>query len=267
MIDRLNDGTDDDFEVTDTKMHPLPPYDTYQFLVEHSTAFAVIVAIFSVIVSTILWRYVKSHEQEQFVYTSPRTSIFRLFSERLSMLPSSFHFLKELVLYYFGDMHCGTFNKSVLNNLRRGASPISIAHTTSCSNRRTKLVDDNDHGSGSSEESVEKQDNVNDEGEVESLLATSSGNNSSTTKLSVSDCKKINLVNTLGKLHGKLATAELRARASRIEKEMTERQRDEEREVRSKQLEEIYALMMADAEKFGMQDKSEVVEQMKLYSI
>ncbi|VDM46018.1 unnamed protein product [Toxocara canis] len=330
MFDEL-DATVGDLRGEDVELHSLPPFDTYKFISEHSTAFAVTVAIASVAVTVILWRFVRAREEEQFDFTRPQ------------------------------EVRRGKFNASIMNNLRR--TPQTRAFTSSHCTDRSQLTNDGGDRSDSSDESTEmenlprpikreedsleeiraiggrdlklKRSNQTDsDDELEDRIeevdegaeengGVSSGNTSR--KGSAGESGNIDLVATLGKLHGKLATAELRARASRMEKEMTEEQRNEakffvgsgcdaamrvkeprfkerpsahdhlnvavrmgksrqylranaprvlltivilkEREIRNKQLEAIYAMMMTDTEKFGMQDKSEIMEQMKLYSI
>ena len=68
-------------------------------------------------------------------------------------------------------------------------------------------------------------------------------------------------------LHGKLATAQLHSKTMRIENEMTAEEKKHERDVRNEQLSAIFAMMQAQGDKFGVQDKDELVEQMKLYSV
>ncbi|KAH7698549.1 Protein C05G5.3, partial [Aphelenchoides avenae] len=68
-------------------------------------------------------------------------------------------------------------------------------------------------------------------------------------------------------LHGKLATAQLRSRTSKLEKSMTDQEREEERRIRNEQLEMIFKLMADQENKFGIHDKGELVEQMRLYSV
>ncbi|CAG9535537.1 unnamed protein product [Cercopithifilaria johnstoni] len=75
------------------------------------------------------------------------------------------------------------------------------------------------------------------------------------------------VVTSLNELYGKLATANLRAKAKKLEKAMTEEERKEEQLIQQKQLESICEMIMQEPEKFGFHDKSEVTEQMKLYSI
>ncbi|CAJ0585436.1 unnamed protein product, partial [Mesorhabditis spiculigera] len=75
------------------------------------------------------------------------------------------------------------------------------------------------------------------------------------------------LIGKLGELHGKLKTAEIRAKSRSIEKRMSDEQRDEEARIRQQQMEQIYRLMMADEQKFGIHDKGEMEEQLKLYSL
>jgi len=67
------------------------------------------------------------------------------------------------------------------------------------------------------------------------------------------------------KLHGKMASAELRATTNKLEHAMTAEQREEEAIIRRQQIESIFALMKQQQEKFGVQSEADVVEQMKLY--
>ncbi|EFO23353.1 hypothetical protein LOAG_05129 [Loa loa] len=75
------------------------------------------------------------------------------------------------------------------------------------------------------------------------------------------------IVASLNELYGKLATAKLRAKTKKMEKTMTEEERREERLIQQKQLESICEMIMQEPEKFGLHDKSEITEQMKLYSV
>uniref|UniRef100_A0A915C3U3 Matrix-remodeling-associated protein 7 helical domain-containing protein n=1 Tax=Parascaris univalens TaxID=6257 RepID=A0A915C3U3_PARUN len=248
---------------------------SWRLISDHANALAVTFAIVSIVITALLWRFVHSREEEQFDSSdSP---------ERI---------------------HRGQFNTCVVSSLRRVPQPTAMA-APQCTDR-SQLINDGGGRSDSSDESDEVETMLQDPAkrEVDSLEeirapdntdikvkrsnqtgsddepkdrieemdkdGEESGGASSgglSRKVSASESGRIDLAATLGKLHGKLATAELRARTSRMEREMTEQQRNEEREICNKQLEAIYAMMMNDREKFGMQDKSEIMEQMKLYSI
>ncbi|CAD5214189.1 unnamed protein product [Bursaphelenchus okinawaensis] len=67
--------------------------------------------------------------------------------------------------------------------------------------------------------------------------------------------------------HGKLATAKLRAKANKLQESMTEQEKKEEQRLKNEQLEKIFALMQQEQDKFGVADKSDLMEQMKMYSI
>jgi len=69
------------------------------------------------------------------------------------------------------------------------------------------------------------------------------------------------------KLHGKLATAQLRAKTQKIESGMTDEEREQERKTRNEQLAKIFAMMEQQSEKFGIQSEDDLKEQMKLYSL
>uniref|UniRef100_A0A9J2PEY0 Matrix-remodeling-associated protein 7 helical domain-containing protein n=1 Tax=Ascaris lumbricoides TaxID=6252 RepID=A0A9J2PEY0_ASCLU len=275
MHDEMKDDVGVEFGNPGVELHSLPPYDTFRLISDHANILAVTFAIVSIAITALLWRFVRSREEEQFDFSHPPEQIRR-----------------------------GQFNTSVVSNLRRVPQPTATA-APQCTDR-SRLTNDGGDRSDSSEESAEvetvlqdplkrevdsleeiralantdiklKRRNQTDsddelEGRIEEMDEDEEGSGGASSgslsrKVSTSESEKIDLSATLGKLHGKLATAELRARANRMEREMTEQQRNEEREICNKQLEAIYAMMMNDREKFGMQDKSEIMEQMKLYSI
>jgi len=68
-------------------------------------------------------------------------------------------------------------------------------------------------------------------------------------------------------LHGKLATAQLHSKTQKIEKSMTDDERAKEREIRNQQLNSIFMMMQAQGEKFGVNNKEDLIDQMKLYSV
>ncbi|CAB3399764.1 unnamed protein product [Caenorhabditis bovis] len=94
---------------------------------------------------------------------------------------------------------------------------------------------------------------------------------SSTRKVSISadedrplDSDRIS--QTLGRLHGKLATAQLKAKTRRIEAEMTAAEREQERIAKAQQMESIMNLMMENKEMFGMDNEEDIKEQLNLYN-
>uniref|UniRef100_A0A915EGI4 Matrix-remodeling-associated protein 7 helical domain-containing protein n=1 Tax=Ditylenchus dipsaci TaxID=166011 RepID=A0A915EGI4_9BILA len=68
-------------------------------------------------------------------------------------------------------------------------------------------------------------------------------------------------------LHGKLATAQLRARTHKIEESMSDAEREKERQIKNEQLNSIFMMMQAQGEKFGVHDKNDLEEQLKLYAV
>ncbi|CAO4387128.1 unnamed protein product [Caenorhabditis nigoni] len=78
----------------------------------------------------------------------------------------------------------------------------------------------------------------------------------------LSDADKMNV--TIGKLHGKLATAQLKAKTRQIAAEMSEQEREIENQMTNNQMESIMKLMMQNQEKFGMSSE-DIKEQMNLY--
>uniref|UniRef100_A0A0R3QW71 PHM7_cyt domain-containing protein n=1 Tax=Brugia timori TaxID=42155 RepID=A0A0R3QW71_9BILA len=75
------------------------------------------------------------------------------------------------------------------------------------------------------------------------------------------------VISPFNELYGKLATAKLRAKIRKLEETMTDEERREEQLIQQKQLESICEMIMHEPEKFGLHDKSEITEQMELYSI
>ncbi|VDM58168.1 unnamed protein product [Angiostrongylus costaricensis] len=71
---------------------------------------------------------------------------------------------------------------------------------------------------------------------------------------------------TMGKLHGKLATAQLRARTKKMQEDMTLEQRNDEGRTKAEQLESIIKLMMQNKEKFGITSEDDINEQLKMYN-
>ncbi|KAI6214623.1 hypothetical protein M3Y94_00289900 [Aphelenchoides besseyi] len=66
--------------------------------------------------------------------------------------------------------------------------------------------------------------------------------------------------------HGKLKTATLRARAEKLQEGMSKEEREKENMLKMKQMEEIFRMMQSQSEKFGIEDKSELYDQLKLYT-
>uniref|UniRef100_A0A1I7TMZ8 Matrix-remodeling-associated protein 7 n=1 Tax=Caenorhabditis tropicalis TaxID=1561998 RepID=A0A1I7TMZ8_9PELO len=86
---------------------------------------------------------------------------------------------------------------------------------------------------------------------------------SETQEKELSDGDKINA--TIGKLHGKLATAQLKAKTRQIAAEMSEQEKAYEAQMTNNQMESIMRLMMQNQEKFGMSSE-DIKEQMNLYN-
>jgi len=67
------------------------------------------------------------------------------------------------------------------------------------------------------------------------------------------------------KFHGKLKSATLRARANKLEENMSAEERENERRLKMEQLESIFQMMQKD-EKFGIHNKDELMDQFKFYN-
>ncbi|CAI2353003.1 unnamed protein product [Caenorhabditis sp. 36 PRJEB53466] len=77
------------------------------------------------------------------------------------------------------------------------------------------------------------------------------------------DSNRINA--TIGKLHGKLATAQLKAKTRQMESEMSNEEKEYEERMKANQMASIMKMMMDNPEKFGM-DTEQIKEQMNLYN-
>ncbi|KAF8354372.1 hypothetical protein PRIPAC_95995 [Pristionchus pacificus] len=76
------------------------------------------------------------------------------------------------------------------------------------------------------------------------------------------------MIEKLGTLHGKLATAKIRQESIKMKKKMSADEREEESRIRAQQLEAIMALMKADKDKFGENSEELLLDQMEsLYNI
>ncbi|GMT06742.1 hypothetical protein PENTCL1PPCAC_28916, partial [Pristionchus entomophagus] len=76
------------------------------------------------------------------------------------------------------------------------------------------------------------------------------------------------MIEKLGTLHGKLATAQIRKESMKMKKRMSDNEREEEARIRAQQLEAIMELMKADKDKFGENSEELLLDQMEsLYNI
>ncbi|EGT40555.1 hypothetical protein CAEBREN_19100 [Caenorhabditis brenneri] len=151
-----------------------------------------------------------------------------------------------------------------------------------CENELPSVVtDDNEDKTDSETNSDEQEDEEETEGDEEEeeqmpqfnnrkikntqnfdAEAPSTSDSKETTK-ELSDGDKINA--TLGKLHGKLATAQLKAKTRQIAAEMSEQEKEYEAQMTNNQMESIMNLMMQNKEKFGM-SSDDIKEQLNLYN-
>uniref|UniRef100_A0A0K0DV41 Matrix-remodeling-associated protein 7 helical domain-containing protein n=2 Tax=Strongyloides stercoralis TaxID=6248 RepID=A0A0K0DV41_STRER len=77
----------------------------------------------------------------------------------------------------------------------------------------------------------------------------------------------IDVFSKIGELHGKLATAKTRIEARNFQNSLTEQEKKEEESIKEKQLKEIFEMLQAQEEKFGIHSKSELEEQFKFYAL
>ncbi|CEF69425.1 Hypothetical protein SRAE_2000407400 [Strongyloides ratti] len=127
------------------------------------------------------------------------------------------------------------------------------------------------------EKEVKEKNNEEDiktieiEEKVEENDLTESEENKLTTDILINDIvdpnETINMFSKIGELHGKLATAKTRIEARNFQKSLTEQERKEEENIKEKQLKEIFEMLQAQEEKFGIHSKSELEEQFKFYAL
>jgi DNA topoisomerase VI subunit B len=67
-------------------------------------------------------------------------------------------------------------------------------------------------------------------------------------------------------IQSEVKKAKQRVTAKKFNKELTDDQIEEEREVQRKQLQSIFELMQSESEKFGINSLDDVQSQMKLYA-
>ena len=67
-------------------------------------------------------------------------------------------------------------------------------------------------------------------------------------------------------IQSELKKAKQRVPAKKFNKDLTEAQIEEEREVQMKQLQSIFEMMQTDRERFGINSLDDVQSQMKLYA-
>uniref|UniRef100_A0A0K0FQP6 Matrix-remodeling-associated protein 7 n=1 Tax=Strongyloides venezuelensis TaxID=75913 RepID=A0A0K0FQP6_STRVS len=83
----------------------------------------------------------------------------------------------------------------------------------------------------------------------------------------VDKTETFDIFSKMGELHGKLATAKTRIEARNFRQSLTDEEREEEEHVKEKQLREIFEMLQAQEEKFGIHSKSELEEQFKFYAL
>ncbi|KAK5970607.1 hypothetical protein GCK32_000398 [Trichostrongylus colubriformis] len=118
----------------------------------------------------------------------------------------------------------------------------------------------------SSSTSDEEEEEVDDDDD-DSLMVTQGNEKRMSASLQEGSLKsERDLLDRLGNLHGKLATAQLRARTRKMQADMTDEERNDEARAKAKQLESIMKLMMQNQEKFGMSSEEDIKEQLNMYN-
>lgn len=158
----------------------------------------------------------------------------------------------------------GRFNTAMIKASQQRAAQIKEAlKDTSFGTAQKRCSASNEDEEGKLDESEEDKE-MTDEGEAADCpLKEAAGEIGSKAN---NQTHTADVLPPLPRLHGKLATFELRARAKKIENSMTAEEKVEEQRIREKQLESIFELMKSEPEKFGMQDKTDLMDQMKLYT-
>ncbi|KHJ92032.1 hypothetical protein OESDEN_08089 [Oesophagostomum dentatum] len=151
----------------------------------------------------------------------------------------------------------GMINSEVLESLRRKPPPEPrVNKLPEAIAEKKPLFEDRLQESTSSD--TEDNDNL--------VVVQNSGKKRSQSLQDNCSLSERDLLHTLGKLHGKLATAQLRARTKRMQADMTAEERDDEARTKAKQLESIMNLMMQNKEKFGMNSEDDIKEQLNMYN-
>lgn len=79
MHDEMKDDVGVEFGNPGVELHSLPPYDTFRLISDHANILAVTFAIVSIAITALLWRFVRSREEEQFDFSHPPGSSFHFF--------------------------------------------------------------------------------------------------------------------------------------------------------------------------------------------
>ncbi|WKY14968.1 hypothetical protein Q1695_000467 [Nippostrongylus brasiliensis] len=158
----------------------------------------------------------------------------------------------------------GMINKDLVSSLRR-RSPQSDEVTPSDPPRNQSLQMPLGTFHRSSIEYSTKETVSSDEDE-NLIVVQNSRKKRSTSFPEESIATDADLLSTLGNLHGKLATAQLRARTRKMQEDMTVAERDDEARAKAKQLESIMSLMMQNQEKFGISSEEDIKEQLDMYN-
>ncbi|VDN01937.1 unnamed protein product [Thelazia callipaeda] len=230
----FEEDDDDSFRSPDTIAHPLPAYNYAVFFREYRKTCLATIALFTVAFSMYLWRWLRLQQEEQFHHDWLNDSVFKKILRRI--------FLKSSSTSMNGDS-CDTSSMDweINDSFDRGS-----------------IIDD-DSGIQDISSKIPKSELQEIKHTKDSFILKK--------HMETWSSEQDEAVFSLSELHGKLATADLRARAKKLEKVMTEGERREEQLAQQKQLESICELIMQKPEKFGVHDKSEIMEQMKLYAI
>ncbi|KAL3074147.1 hypothetical protein niasHS_014977 [Heterodera schachtii] len=158
----------------------------------------------------------------------------------------------------------GTFNKAILNSLRHFEMKEENLQKEKCQSERLQAtVVDAENKQKDSEKEGEEATNALLEKEEGKRKRKARKKFKDTDPETAEGLKKL----TEKGLHGKLATAQLRAKTQLLEEQMSDEDREKERKARQDQLEAIFKMMESQKEKFGINEKEELVEQMKMYSV
>ncbi|KAL3121596.1 hypothetical protein niasHT_008725 [Heterodera trifolii] len=158
----------------------------------------------------------------------------------------------------------GTFNKAILNSLRHFEMKEENLQKEKCQSERLQAtVVDAENKQKDSEKEGEEATNALLEKEEGKRKRKARKKFKDTDPETAEGLKKL----TEKGLHGKLATAQLRAKTQLLEEQMSDEDREKERKARQDQLEAIFKMMESQKEKFGINEKEELVEQLKMYSV
>lgn len=156
----------------------------------------------------------------------------------------------------------GVINSELVHSLRKTASHSTTFKQPDLPKGRASFT----AGKHMKEINTGPEDDDDDDDDDELVVVQESGKKRSMSLQEDCSLSEKELFSTLGNLHGKLATAQLRARTRRMQADMSTTELNDEAQMKAKQLESIMSLMMQNQEKFGITCEDDIKEQLDMYN-